>query len=49
MNYKIFILIAILILIGGIFLIQKEKVSEIGIPIEKEKEVEIEKKEDKFF
>jgi len=26
MNYKIFILIAILILIGGIFLTQKEKV-----------------------
>ena len=46
MNYKIFILIAILILIGGIFLTQKEKVSEIEIPIEKEKEVEIEKKEE---
>ena len=46
MNYKTLILITILVLIGGIFLIQKGKVSKIGIPIEKEKEAEIEKKEE---
>jgi len=41
MNYKIFVLITILFLIGGgIFLIQKEKVSKTKISIKKEKEVE---------
>jgi len=45
MNFKIFILIGVLVLtIGGIFLIQKEKVSKTRIPIEEE--AKIEKKEE---
>jgi len=46
-NYKTLILIAILVLIaGGIFLIQKEKVSETGILIEKGRKIEVGKKEE---
>ena len=41
MNFKIFILIGVLVLtIGGIFLIQKEKVSKTRIPIEEEAKIE---------
>ncbi len=44
MKYKIFVLIIILVLIGGgIFLIQKEKVSKTEISIEKELKVKKEK------
>ena len=46
MNSKIFILIGILILIGGgIFLIQREKVSKMETSGEKREKVEVEKKE----
>ncbi|RLC38523.1 MAG: MBL fold metallo-hydrolase [Candidatus Nealsonbacteria bacterium] len=48
MNYKIFILIGILVLIGGgIFLTQREKISKMETSIEKGEKVEVEKEESK--
>ena len=49
MNLKIFILIGILVLIGGgIFLTQREKISKIEAPREKGEKVEVEKEESKI-
>lgn len=49
MNSKIFILIGILILIGGgIFLIQREKISKMETSSEKREKVEVEKKNSKI-
>jgi len=49
MSFKIFILIGILILIGGgIFLTQREKISKMETSIEKGEKVEVEKEESKI-